>query len=264
MSRHVMSRHVTSCRVTSCRVMSRHVASCHVMSRYVALCHVISRHFTSCHVMSRHVTSCHVLSRHIMSHHVASRCVMSLQAVSEALTSDDSVRNLGVLVDSELKFHEHISKMSQNCFFQLRRMRSIRCSISRKAMLTLAHAFICSRVDFCNILFFGVSSYLLGGLQSIMNATARLILNIPKFGHISEEIRTNLHWLPVRQRINYKVCYLVRNCLAGAAPEYLSEVCQSTSQHRSSTPPLCTSQRPSGASREDSELRCQRIFCFWT
>ena len=73
---------------------------------------------------------------------LAKRDIHQLQAVSEALTSDDSVRNLGVLVDSELKFHEHISKLSQNCFFQLRRMRSIRCSISRKAMLnlTLAHA----------------------------------------------------------------------------------------------------------------------------
>ena len=124
--------------------------------------------------------------------------IHQLQTVSEALTSEDSVRNLGVLVDSELKFHEHFSKLSQSCFFQLRRMRSIRCSISREAMLTLAHAFICSRFDYCNSLFFGVCSYLLDGLQSIMNATAILILNIPKFGHISDEIRTNLHWLPVR------------------------------------------------------------------
>ena len=93
-------------------------------------------------------------------------------------------------------------------------------------MLTLAHAFISSRVDFCNSLFLGVSSYLLDRLQSIMNATARLILNIPKFAHISDEIRVNLHWLPIRQRISYKVCFLVRNCLAGAAPKYLSEVVQ--------------------------------------
>ena len=140
-----------------------------------------------------------------------------------------TVRNLRVLVDSELKFHEHFSKLCQNCFFQLRRMRSIRRSVSREAMLTLAHAFISSRVDFCNSLFLGVSSYLLDRLQSVMNATARLILNIPKFAHISDEIRVNLHWLPVRQRISYKVCFLVRNCLAGAAPKYLSEVCQSTS-----------------------------------
>ena len=134
-----------------------------------------------------------------------------------------------MLVDSELKFHEHFSKLSQNCFFQLHRLRAIRRSVSREAMLTLAHAFISSRIDFCNSLFLGVSSYLLDRLQSIMNATARLILNIPKFAHISDEIRVNLHWLPVRQRISYKVCFLVPNCLAGAAPKYLSEVCQSTS-----------------------------------
>ena len=71
---------------------------------------------------------------------LAKRDIHQLQAVSEALTSDDSVRNLGVLVDSELKFYEHFLKLSQNCFFQLRRMRSIRRSVSREAMLTLAHA----------------------------------------------------------------------------------------------------------------------------
>ena len=60
--------------------------------------------------------------------------------------------------------------------------------------------------------------------------------------HISDEIRANLHWLPVRQRISYKVCFLVRNCLAGAAPEYLSEVCQSTSS-TSGCQHLCSALR---------------------
>ena len=129
-------------------------------------------------------------------------------------------------------------------------MRSIHCSISIKAMLTLTHAFIYSRVDFCNSLFFGVSSYLLDGLQSIMNATARLILNIPKFGRISDEIRANLHWLPVRQRISYKVCYLVRDCLTGAGSEYLSEVCQYTSS---------TSGRPHLRSALRNDLLVPRV-----
>ena len=184
---------------------------------------------------------------------LAKRDIHQLQAVSEALTSDDSVRNLGSACGfgTEVPWThfeiepELLLPVASYAFDPL-------LTISKNGLvLTLAHAFICSRVDFCNrSVLWSSSSYLLDGLQSIMNATARLILiHSQSIGHISEEIRTNLHWLPVRQRINYKVCYLVRNCLAGAALEYLSEVCQSTSSVIwSSTPSLCTSKWPSGAS----------------
>ena len=88
----------------------------------------------------------------------------------------------------------------------------MRHSLTRNALLTLVHAFLCSRLDFCNSAMFGVNSYLLDRLQSILNAAARLILQIPKFGSISSAIRDELHWLPVRSRIVFKQCLLVRSC----------------------------------------------------
>ena len=53
---------------------------------------------------------------------------------------------------------------------------------------------------------------------------ARLVLNIPKFSHISAAIRDELHWLPIRRRIDFKIALMVRHCLVGAAPEYLMEL----------------------------------------
>ena len=87
------------------------------------------------------------------------------------------------------------------------------------------HAFISSRLDFCNSVLYGVSAYLLDRLQSILNAAARLILKVSKFDHISDAMRNEMHWLPIAQRINFKICLLVRNCLAGTGPMYLSEFC---------------------------------------
>ena len=120
---------------------------------------------------------------------------------------------------------DHITKLSQVCFFHLRRIRVVRHSLTRNALLTLVHAFVCSRLDFCNSAMFGVHSYLLDRLQSILNAAARLILQIHKFSSISSAIRDELHWLPVQSRIVFKQCLLVRNCLAGSAPSYLAELC---------------------------------------
>ena len=66
---------------------------------------------------------------------------------------------------------------------------------------------------------------LLHRLQSVLNSAARLVLNIPKFSHISAAIRVELHWLPIRRRIDFKIALMVCHCLVGAAPEYLMELC---------------------------------------
>ena len=147
---------------------------------------------------------------------------------SNVPSSSPSVRDLGVLVDFELTMEGHISKLCQSCFFQLHQLRPIRHSFSRHALLTHVHAFISSRLDFCNSVLYGVSAYLLDRLQSILNAAARLVLKVSRYDHcISGAIGNELHWLPTAQRINFKICLLVRNCLAGTAwsSVYLSELC---------------------------------------
>ena len=86
-------------------------------------------------------------------------------------------------------------------------------------------AFICNRIDYCNSILCGVAAGRLDRLQSVLNATARLVLNIPKFSHISSAIRDELHWLPVQCRSKFKICVLVRNCIIGSSPPYLQELC---------------------------------------
>ena len=115
--------------------------------------------------------------------------------------------------------------LCRSCFFQLRRLRSIRHSVTSEVLHTLVHAFICSRLDYCNSALFGSPKFLLDRLQSVLNAAARLLLRIPKFEHISGAIREKLHWLPIERRITFKICSIVRSCLVGEAPAYLQELC---------------------------------------
>ena len=84
------------------------------------------------------------------------------------------------------------------------------------------HALICARVDYGNVVYISLSSTNASKLQSVLNAAARLIGGIPKFSHISTFIRNSLHWLPIRQRIQFKICSLVRSCLTDSAPQYLN------------------------------------------
>jgi hypothetical protein len=62
-------------------------------------------------------------------------------------------------------------------------------------------------------------------LCSVKNAAARLVTGLLKFDHITRALR-ELHWLPVRKRIDYKVALLVFKCLHGLAASYLADDCR--------------------------------------
>ena len=107
--------------------------------------------------------------------------------------------------------------------YQLRQLRVIRGSLSLSidACTMLVHAFVSSRLDYCNSLLSGISDELVNKLQSVLRSAARLILRKRKFDPISDDLRQRLHWLPVKQRIQYKLGLLVYKCLHGLTPPYL-------------------------------------------
>ena len=76
----------------------------------------------------------------------------------------------------------------------------------------------------CCVIYIGVSGELLRRLQSVQNAAARFITGTRKYDHITPVLR-NLHWLPVRQRIIFKIATLMYRCLNGLAPSYLAADC---------------------------------------
>src|SRR6218665_2849533 len=73
-------------------------------------------------------------------------------------------------------------------------------------------------------------------LNGVLRAAARMIGGVPKFGHISDYMRDVFHWLPVQQRIHYRISYIVWHCVLGNAPSYLPELFILTS--------ACSGRRP--------------------
>jgi hypothetical protein len=84
-------------------------------------------------------------------------------------------------------------------------------------------ALIISRLDYCNAALSGLSAAALQPLQRVMNAAARIVLNLRPRDHITTALR-ELHWLPVQQRNLFKTCLLVHLSLTGRAPSYLSDL----------------------------------------
>ncbi|XP_028306693.1 uncharacterized protein LOC114465708 [Gouania willdenowi] len=87
----------------------------------------------------------------------------------------------------------------------------------------LVHAFVSSRLDYCNALIIGIPGRSLQKLQYVQNSAARVLMRVRKHEHITPILRT-LHWLPIQSRIEYKILLHTHHCLHGAAPTYLTEL----------------------------------------
>ena len=102
----------------------------------------------------------------------------------------------GVLIDSELSFSAHIKRLTGRCFYQFRQLRSVRRAQSVEAARTLVHAFVNSRVDYCNSIFWSTSAVHLRPSQCILNAAVPLIVKRWNFDRITDSLRDEQHWLP--------------------------------------------------------------------
>src|SRR6218665_1654848 len=96
-----------------------------------------------------------------------------------------TVRNLGVLLESDLSMRRHVAWTVGCCFRQLRLIRSCIKSLPLGAGKAAVAAFVTSRVDRYNSLLAGAPACLLDGLQSVFNAAARLICNRRKYDHVT-------------------------------------------------------------------------------
>ena len=80
---------------------------------------------------------------------------------------------------------------------------------------------VLSKLDYCNSLFAGLPQIHLNKLQRVQNCAARVCLRKRKFDHITPILIT-LHWLPVKERINYKIATL---CFRYFDTTHLSYLC---------------------------------------
>ena len=139
------------------------------------------------------------------------------------ITTSSQARNLGVIFDSTMTLKPHISNIVRVSSFHIRNISRIRKYLNQSAAEQIIHAFVTSRLDNGNALFYGLPQNQISRLQHIQNTAARVVTLSRKSCHITPILK-ELHWLPVSQRIVFKLMLIVHKSVNNIAPIYISEL----------------------------------------
>ena len=159
----------------------------------------------------------------------------SITLLDNPVAISDKVKNLGIVFDADMSINLQISQMVKCSSFHLRNISMVRRHLPLHAAKAAINASVTSRLDTGNSLLAGICNCtLIAGsvqctckiqrLQLVQNNAARVLsYSLTKSDHISPYLQ-DLHWLPIRYRIIFKILTTVFKCVHGTAPEYLCEL----------------------------------------
>ena len=133
------------------------------------------------------------------------------------------LKSLGVTIDQSLSFDDHIKNVVKASNFHIRALRHIRPMLNREVANTVACSIVNTRLDYCNSLLYGTSAKNFQKLQRVQNALARVVSGARRRDHIRPVLK-ELHWLPVTQRVEYKVAVITHKVLSTRQPQYLADI----------------------------------------
>ena len=122
-----------------------------------------------------------------------------------------------------LTMTSHVNSICRSASLAFRNIGRVRKYLSQSSTERLVHAFITSKLDYCNSLMYGLPSTEVQKLQRVHNSAARLVVRAKRTEHISPFLR-NLHWLPIRERISFKILLLTYKAINGLVPSYINSL----------------------------------------
>ena len=133
-----------------------------------------------------------------------------------------SIKSLGAYLNGTMTMDTMISKRVQSCYYNLKKLGSIKRMLDIDERVLLVKSFILTKMDYCNILLSNVSLTCLRPLEKAFNACIRFIFNLKKRDHVTPYYR-EAHMLPTRYRIMFKTCVMVYKIINNLAPTYMND-----------------------------------------
>ena len=117
---------------------------------------------------------------------------------------------LGVIFDLSFNFSAQVSAICSSSYYHIRDFARIRRHLNHSTAVSLANALVSSRLDYCNSLLDSISVFDMKRLRSVQYSICRIINRVSRYSndHMSPHLKA-LHWLPIRQRIDFKWYLLI-------------------------------------------------------
>ena len=147
----------------------------------------------------------------------------AFDVTGDLIVRRELIRYLGVWMDSNLNLKIHATKKCQVAMINFIKIRNIRHLLDANTTESLCLSLCISHLDYCNAVLYGLPDITIHKMQRIQNMCACLVLRRTKRDTISTCLK-QLHWLPVQQRIHFKLLVLMFKCLAGDGPVYLKQL----------------------------------------
>ena len=153
-----------------------------------------------------------------------SKCVTNnITVCNDTVEKSEIIKLLGIWINSNLNLKTNVTKKSQTAMLNIFKIKHIRRYLKQEACEVLVHGLVMLHLNYCNSLFYGLPDCDLNRPQRVHSIACKLVVNRSKYDSCTECF-TQLHWLPIRSRVQHKILAMVHNCLNLRAPEYLSNL----------------------------------------
>eukprot|EP00914_Ancora_sagittata_P016099 GHVO01032167.1.p1 GENE.GHVO01032167.1~~GHVO01032167.1.p1 ORF type:complete len:200 (-),score=1.21 GHVO01032167.1:528-1127(-) len=149
---------------------------------------------------------------------------MKVNIGEDSITPSTVVRNLGAWLDTHVDMREQVKRTAKAGYQHLRTIARVRRYLDPDSSAKAINATVTSRLDYHNGLLAGAPQCVLKPLQRLQNNAARVLTRTNRREHITPVLEI-LHWLPIKERTDYKMMTLIHNALHNEnAPAYMKEM----------------------------------------
>jgi hypothetical protein len=142
---------------------------------------------------------------------------------TSVICPSDQAKNIGIIMDKHLTMEKHVGHLCKSASLAIKNIGRIRAFLDQKSTEKLVHAYVTTKLDYCNSILVGLPTAYIKRLQQLQNTAARLVTRTRHHEHITPVLH-DLHWLPVNQRIIYKVLLLTYKAIHHIAPSYIIDL----------------------------------------
>jgi len=144
-----------------------------------------------------------------------------LPFMGKDIVPPDTAKDLGVILDSNLTYNEHIIKTASSCMSRLSQINRVKHVFEKRAFLMIINSLDFSKLLYCSNVWVNTLKCNINKLQGVQNFACHIVSGAHKYDHVTP-IRKELNWPPVVSQLYYRSVMTAFKCMMSNAPEYLS------------------------------------------